>query len=253
MAAASSRSTVAALASIFIGATLALHFAGWVPADRLIEVASLVLAAVLTSLLRIQAPASADRAIVAPSFVITISTLMLFGPQVATVVAIAASLSAGFVASRTRIAFAVDAGAAIVATQAAAFAWQSFTSAAEWPMKALPLAGAVIAYRLAQGLIVDVLVPAAVQRTFDWSWPKRALAGCHTYLLGAAAATALVEVVDRRLWDMAPLVGIALFCAYRLYADYVTRLAEDHRRHEVIDYLEQGMDELDIPVPGIEA
>ena len=248
MAAVPSRSTVAALASIFIGATLALHLAGWMPADRIVEVAGLVLAAVLSSLLRIQAPASADRAIMAPSFVITISALMLFGPVVATVIAIAASLSAGFAGSRSRTALLTDAIAAIVATQASAFAWQSFGTVAgtsEWPWKALPLVAAVITYRLAQGLVSDVLVPAISYRTFDWSWPKRALAGCHTYLLGAAVATAVVEVLDRRLWDIAPLVGIALFCAHRIYADYVQRLAEDDRRREVLDYLEQGMSVLD--------
>ena len=48
MAAVLSRFTVAALASLFIGATLALHLAGWVPPDRLLEVSGLVLAGVLT-------------------------------------------------------------------------------------------------------------------------------------------------------------------------------------------------------------
>ena len=47
------------------------------------------------------------------------------------------------------------------------------------------------------------------------------------------------------MWDLAPVAAAALFFAYRIYADYVKRLEEHHRRHELIDYLEQGMSVLD--------
>ena len=51
--------------------------------------------------------------------------------------------------------------------------------------------------------------------------------------------------MDRRLWELVPVAGGALFFAYRTYADYVNRLEEDHHRHEVIEFLEHGMSVLD--------
>ena len=41
------------------------------------------------------------------------------------------------------------------------------------------------------------------------------------------------------------MAAAALFFLYRLYADYVSRLEEDHHRREVIDFVEQGMSVLD--------
>jgi PAS domain S-box-containing protein len=47
------------------------------------------------------------------------------------------------------------------------------------------------------------------------------------------------------MWDLAALVAAALVCAYWIYADYMHRVEEAHRRREVLEYLDQGMSVLD--------
>jgi diguanylate cyclase (GGDEF)-like protein/PAS domain S-box-containing protein len=84
-------------------------------------------------------------------------------------------------------------------------------------------------------------VPLAARRPIDRSWPARALEGCPIYLLGACFAAVIVEIVDRRLWSFAPVVGVVLFLAGRTYTDYVRGIQEQHRRREVMDHLEQGL------------
>jgi diguanylate cyclase (GGDEF)-like protein/PAS domain S-box-containing protein len=244
-----SRSSVAVLAAIFSGATFLPRLAGWAEPDRLFELAGLVLAAMLASTLRVQEPATTDRAIMPPAFVIVLSALMLFGPHVAMFVAAAATLTPRFVTARTpRIQMLSNTAIVVVATQSAGLAFQSLAgvpSVFEWPWLAVPLAAAVVAYHVTQGALADVIVPFITRRPVNRSWPARALAGCPIYLLGACVAAALVEVIERRLWDITPVAAAALFLAYRTYADYVERLEEHHGRREVIDHLEQGMSVLD--------
>jgi diguanylate cyclase (GGDEF)-like protein/PAS domain S-box-containing protein len=65
------------------------------------------------------------------------------------------------------------------------------------------------------------------------------------YLVGASVAALLVEMIQRRLWAVLPVAAASLWFAYQVYADYVTRLEEEHRRREIIDFLEQGMSVVD--------
>jgi diguanylate cyclase (GGDEF)-like protein/PAS domain S-box-containing protein len=244
-----SKSKFAALSSVFIGAVILPRLAGWAQPDRALELAGLVLAAMLTSCLRVEESATTNRAIMPPGFVISFSSLMLFGPHVAMFVAAAATLTPGLVrARRPRSRTLIDTAIVIAATQAAGLAYQpagGVFGVFPWPWLAVPVAAAVVAYHVAQGLLAEVVVPFIARRPVNRSWPKRALAGCPIYLLGACVAAALVEVIDRRLWELAPVVVGALFFAYRTYADYVDRLEEQHRRREVIDHLEDGMSVLD--------
>jgi diguanylate cyclase (GGDEF)-like protein/PAS domain S-box-containing protein len=244
-----SRARFAALASVFIGASLLPRLAGWTPPDRILELAGLVLAAMLTSCLKVQEPATTNRAIMPPAFVLIFISLMLFGPHVAMCVAAAATLTPGIVTGRApRSQMLIDSAIVIVATQSAGWIYQSVGGVPGvflWPWLAAPVAAAVVAYHVAQGALADFVMPFIVRRTVDRSWPKRALAGGPIYLLGAGVAAALVEVIDRRMWDITPVAAASLFLAYRTYADYVHRLEEQHRRREVIDHLEQGMSVLD--------
>ena len=249
MAALPPRHSVLALGSVAVGAVAGVRLAGWVPADRTIEVAVLIVGAVLTSCLRVQKASAADRAIMPPAFVPIVSSMMLFGPNVATIVAVAATLTTCSVTMRTAwLVTAIDTAIVICATQSAGFAYERTGGAVGvflWPWTALPMIAAVLAYHVSQGLLAHVVVPAIRYRTLNREWISRALAGAPAYLLGAGVAATLVEVFDRALWDLAALLVASLFFAYLIYADYVRRLAEEHRRREVIDHLEQGMSVLD--------
>src|SRR6266446_2129494 len=113
-----SRSSLAALASIFIGAIFLPLLAGWAEPDRIPELSGFVLAAMLTCWLRVQEPIATDRGIMPPAFVLIFSSLMLFGPHVAMFVAVAATLTPGFVSARTpRSQALIDTAIVIAATQ----------------------------------------------------------------------------------------------------------------------------------------
>ena len=249
MPAFSSRYTVGALAAVLTGAVVLPRLAGWAAPDRLLELSAFVLAAMLASCLRVQETATTDRAIMPPAFIVVFAALMVFGPHVAMFVAAAATLTPALVSERgPRVQMLIDTAIAIVATQCAGLVYQSaggFSFTLLWPGRAIPIAGAVVAYHLAQGALADIAVPLVTRRSVNRSWPKRALAGCPIYLLGAGAAAALLEVIDGRMLNIVPVVAASLFFLYRIYADYVHRLEDYHRRREVIDHLEQGMSVLD--------
>jgi PAS domain S-box-containing protein len=244
-----SRSTVAVLACAFAGAMLVPRVIGAVPVDRILVWLGLVLGAMLISCLRVQEPATTDRAIMPPVFVIVFSALMFFGPNGAMFVAAVATLTAGLVVGGVSCGqLLTDTVIVVAATQSAGLAYQSVGGVPgvfAWPWLAVPVAAAVVAYHLTQGVLAEVVIPFVGRRPVSRSWPTRALAGYPVYLLGAGVAAALVEVIDRRMWDIGPVVAASLFLAYRTYADYVHRLEEEHRRREVIDHLEQGMSVLD--------
>jgi diguanylate cyclase (GGDEF)-like protein/PAS domain S-box-containing protein len=243
------RSTVVALACVFIAAIWLPRLAGWMAPARIFELSAVLVVSMLAACLRVQLPASTDRSIMPPSFAVVFTALLLFGPNVAMVVAAAAALTAGFVTRRTPWGqMLIDTAIAIAAIQGAGLAYRSIADLpgmSQWPLLAAPIAVAVVAYHLVQGALADVVVPFAVRRTLNRSWPPRAVAGCPIYLLGACVAVALAAMVERQMWNITPVVAASLFFGYRIYADYVHRIEEEHRRREVIDYLEQGMAVLD--------
>ena len=242
-----SNSRIAALASAFIGAVAVSYLAGWVTLVRLPEYSALVLLAVLAACLRPQQ--AADRTVMPPSFVILFSTLMLFGPPAAACVAVLVTLTPAVITGRiARRQLPIDIAVSVTAAAAAGLTYQALVTGfgiVGWPLLAAPAAIAVLAYHATQGILANVLVPLATRRTFDRTWPSRAFDGSPVYLLGACVAAALVQLIDRRMWDLTPIAAAALFFAHRTYDDYVRRLEEDQRRREVIDYLEQGMSVVD--------
>ncbi len=246
MATVPSRSSVAVFAGVLTAAVATPWLAGWTSTPGLVEVVGLALAAMLAACLRAQHPATTHRAIMPPAFVIVFTTLLLEGANVAMVIAAAATLTPGLVMRRTGRSRALfDTGVAVAAIQSAdlAHAWlgRVIPNVFLWPWLALPIAAAVLAYHLTQAVLAEVVVPLVQRRGVDWSWPRRALAGYPVYLLGAGVSITVVQVIDRRMWNIAPVLAVALGLGYRLYADYVHRLAEHHSRSEVLEYLEQGM------------
>src|SRR5215510_3334203 len=84
---------VVALAAISAATVLLPRLASWPRADRTIELFALTLAAALTAFLRVETSAAKDRTIMAPSFVLTWVSLLMFGPHVAMLVAAMSALS----------------------------------------------------------------------------------------------------------------------------------------------------------------
>ena len=244
-------SSVAAAAALLTGAVLPVYLAGWPESVPILELIGVVAAALLTSALRIQHAAARDRAIMPPSFVITFAALLLFGPQIAVIVALAGALMSGVAASDRafpRPWALVDAAVLVAAAAAAGAAYRALGGTAapfSWPWQGVPIAAAVIAHHLVHGLLNDVIVPFAARSRVDRAWPARAFRGCPVYLLGATVAAGVVELVDSGLWEVLPVAAGALFLACGMYADYAARLEEDGCRREVMDSLEHGMAVLD--------
>ena len=132
-------------------------------------------------------------------------------------VAAAAALTPGIVSARIpRVQMLVDTVIVLAATQGAGLAHRwvgSLPGVFVWPWLALPIAAAVIVYHVVQGALFNVIVPLVARRPVNRSWPKRALAGLPVYVLGACVAAVIVEVIDRQLWSIAPVLAAALFFA----------------------------------------
>jgi diguanylate cyclase (GGDEF)-like protein/PAS domain S-box-containing protein len=226
--------------------------AGWAQPERAFQFAGLVLAAIVAAAPGHHRWTSKDRAIMPPSFVITFSSLLLFDRNVAMLVALAAAVTPAFLAPMRAapwIPILVDAGISIAAIQLGGLTYESMgrlVGDIVWPWHAIPVAAAVVAYHVVQGALAEIVVPLLSRKPVSRTWPARALRGCPMYLVGASVAVLLVEVIERRLWAVLPVMAASLYFAYQVYADYVARLQEDLHRREVIDFLEQGMSVVDV-------
>ena len=162
-----SRPRIAALAAVFIAAVVLPYLAGWTPLARIPELAGFVLGAMLMGCLGVGGQ-TADRAIMPPVFIIIFSSLMLFGPHVATLVAVAATMTPSLVASRALSRQLItDTIIAVAATQAAGAAHRwvgTVPGVFVWPWLAFPITAAVVAYHIVQGAAANVIVPFVMRR-----------------------------------------------------------------------------------------
>jgi diguanylate cyclase (GGDEF)-like protein/PAS domain S-box-containing protein len=242
-----SRTDLFVLIPTALAAASAPLLAGRVPVERVVELAGLIVVAMLAARTRVQQATMKDRAIMAPSFIGVFASLLLFGADVATIMAIAVALTAGLASTSTKHKprdIAIDTAIGIIATQFAGLAYRFPAEALRefgWPLVALPIAAAVLAYHASQRFVGEVLVPLARRRRVDRAWATTLPRGAAIYLVGAGIAAAAVAIIDQRLWHLLPVAAAALSLAYGPYADYVQHLDERHRRHEVIEYLDQGM------------
>jgi diguanylate cyclase (GGDEF)-like protein/PAS domain S-box-containing protein len=245
-----SRSTVAAFTGVFAGAILIPRLAGVVSAAQVPALCVLVFVAMLLACQKEQATAGTSRAIMPPAFVAVFSALLLLGGLAAVFVAAAASLTPGVVRRRVAIRRAlIDTGVAAVSVIAADLVWRLSTLPVDGDLALTSLvistALAVLGYHLVQGAMISALVPLAMRRPIDRTWLQNPLNGLSMYLLGAAAAGMAAMVIEREMWSFTPVAVLVLLLGHRVYADYLRRIDEGHRRREVLDHLDHGMAVLD--------
>ncbi|HEX4931540.1 MAG TPA: PAS domain-containing protein, partial [Gemmatimonadaceae bacterium] len=246
------RPSVVASIGLCIAALVLPQLAKWPEAHGPLVFSALLLGSILTFALRLQHTTTKQRAVMPPSFVIIFSALLLSGPNGATLVAAVGALAAVLGAperGHPRMQAFADAVAVIVAAQFAGLAYQALGGDATdftWPWSGLPISAAVIAYHLARGGIGEVVIPYLTKHPVNDAWPREAFRGFPVYLVGASVAVGLVEVVNHEVWEVLPVVGVALFFLYRSYCDYVARLEEDHYRREIVDAIQQGMSVVDM-------
>ena len=246
------RPSVLAAAGLCIAALVLPQLAKWPQAHGPLVFSALLLGSILTFGLRLQHTTTKQRAVMPPSFVIIFSALMLFGANGATLVAAVGALTAVLGApdrGHPRLQVFADAVAVIAAAQFAGLTYQALGGGStdfNWPWSGVPISASVIAYHLARGGIAEVAIPYLTKHPVSESWHKEAFRGFPVYLVGASVAVGLVEVVTHEVWEVLPVLGVALFFLYRSYCDYVARLEEEHYRREVIDAIQQGMSVVDM-------
>jgi diguanylate cyclase (GGDEF)-like protein/PAS domain S-box-containing protein len=224
-----------------------LGLAGWLPLQRPLEFVALLLAAILASALANQQSTTEDWAIMPPSFVFDFMALVTFGPNAAMVVVGAATISHEIAHPQRsqpvrRMLF--NGTTAMAAIQAAGLAHQTLGGTHgqfTWPWQAVPIGAAIVGYCFVKSGSAAVIVPLVRRQAVDWSWPMRVHRGCPTYFVGASVAVALVEMIDRRAWEVFTVAALPLYFGYRAYGDYVNRLGDEHHRRQVLGSLDEGM------------
>jgi diguanylate cyclase (GGDEF)-like protein/PAS domain S-box-containing protein len=240
------RSFLIAIAATAIGAGFLLGFMGVLQPHRPVEFCALILAGSLISAFA-QAPASDDRATMPPSFIVELTSLLIFGAHAATLVAIAGALARGFADTHRPHAYLrtlMNVVTVAAATQAAGFVHQALGGTLghfRWPLQAAPIAAAVLVYCIIKVLSADVLRPLLAKQSIDRAWWKAILVDSPIYVIGAGIAVGFVELIDHRVWEVLPVAAVPLWFAFRTYSDYAARLDAERRRSEVMESLEQGM------------
>jgi diguanylate cyclase (GGDEF)-like protein/PAS domain S-box-containing protein len=228
-----------------------LGLAGWPQPHRTLEFSGLILAAILTSALAMQQPATGDRATMPPSFVIDFTSLLLFGPNATMLVATAGTVTQGLADSQRSYPSSrmlLNAATVMVATQAAGLAHQALGGTMghfAWPWQGVPIAAAVVGYCFVKSASTEVIVPLFTRQPVNRSWLKSGLRGCPNYFIAASLAVGLVEVIDHGMWEVLPVAAVPLYFGYRAYRHYMNRLEDEHRRREVIESLDEGMSVVD--------
>jgi diguanylate cyclase (GGDEF)-like protein/PAS domain S-box-containing protein len=192
-----------------------------------------------------------DRGLMPLSFVGVFSALLLFGGTIAVLVAAGAIMMRWMAVSaygRPAGRMLLNASAVLIATASAAGVRGGLVDAMgafTWPMQALPIAAAIVAYCFIVTVVAEVIVPLAQGRPVDDSWPAHLSRHCASHVVGAGIAVGITELLVQRAWELLPVAAVPLYCAYRAYATHLDRSEYDYRHREVSHALNQGLAVID--------
>ena len=182
------------------------------------------------------------------AFVVEFAALLLAGPLVMMIVAIAAAIADVLLdpdrEQRVRRLVA-SVGTAAVASAVTGFGYAATIGSVDlfttWPLRAAPLAAVVVAYAFIKTASSDIVVPMCGGGAMDRGWVTHVLAECQRDVIGASVAVAFVEIVDARNWTLLPVAAVPLYVACRAYANYVGWIDGHHRRSQVMQSLDYGV------------
>jgi diguanylate cyclase (GGDEF)-like protein/PAS domain S-box-containing protein len=243
----SRHSGLVAFAAVATGAGVLLGLAGWPQPQRTLDFSGLIFASVLAAAVLTPSSTTDDWAILSPSFVVDFTAIVLFGSNAAMLVAAAGSIGrvlANSPGARPWYRAALNTTVVMLAIQTAALAYAALggtTGHFVWPWQGVPVFAAVAAYCVIRSAAADILVPLSARRPIDRSWPQSVLRGYPTYCIGACIAVGFVELMDQRMWTVLPVVAVPLYFAYRAHRASVSRLEDERRRQEVLEFLDEGM------------
>ena len=179
--------------------------------------------------------------------VVEFISLLMFGPHATALVAAAGTLVLAF-GDRSRPdpigRVILNLVTAVAAVEAAGFVHRLLggtTGHFVFPFQALPIAASVVVYSFVKAASFHLVAPLLQRRPVNSAWPAEALRGSGSHVIAAGLAVGIVELIDHRMWTLLLITALPLYCAYRAYVDYVTRLEEDQRRQEVIESMDEGL------------
>jgi len=242
----SRRAVTISVTLLWGGGTIAAYLANGRDLTLTLECAALMLAAGALSAASFERPVGAP-VMMPPTFAATFCALLRLGPDAALLVAAIGAATPRWKAVHHRYPVARilgNAAIAMIATEVAGLVHASLggaVAAFTSPWQAVPIAGAAIGYYLLESGLANVVVPLVRTRSVNRTWSKWAIQGCSTFLVGAGLAAAAAEAIDHGSWGLL-LVGILpVTLAYRMYADYVARLDQEDRDHEVVALRTEGV------------
>jgi len=237
----------AVFASAAIGLAAILAFTGWPEPNRLFDCPVLMTAALGASFIALQRPST--KVVMQPSFVIEFASLLLLGPNAATLLAIAGTVMQRLTnTSLSASSMLMRIAGATTALQGAGFVYRLLggsTGQFAWPAQVLPIAAATLVYCVVLGISEQVGEPFARKWPIDPSWWREILSGVQTHIVGASMAVGSAELIDHRAWELLVIAAVPMFFAHRVYKAHLDGLAEEERRREIVDALDHGMCILD--------
>jgi diguanylate cyclase (GGDEF)-like protein/PAS domain S-box-containing protein len=243
------RARIAAIALVAITVAMGLDVADWLSFRQVAELSVLLIAAILASAAT-PSSTSVSRLPMAPSFVIDFTALLLFGPHVAVLVAVAGALTQDLaddvrpVAPRRMV---FNLAAIVAATETAGWIYRVLDGIGDggWPWQALPVLVSVAAYAVVRVGFAGVILPIGANQPVSGQWAERTLHGSPVYIVGASLAVALAALIEHRMWDVLALCSVPLYFACRDYCAHLARIEDEHRRLEVVAAMDEGMAVID--------
>jgi len=207
---------------IVLGAAL---FAGLVSRAALTPVLPLVLLILLSSLtsaFTIQFPA-ASGSNMSVSYVVDIAALILRGPHATMIVGAAGGWSQTTLNAKTRnpaYRTLFNMAMLVITVQAAGQVFERLGGSADTAPGALilPLAGMALTYFFVNTIPIAIAIALTTRQRAFRIWTTDFASSAPSYLLGAAAAAALVKVTESSGWGLtAVLTAAPLYLTYRMY------------------------------------
>jgi len=238
-------------AAVGSGAFAVPEVAGWPLPPAAIAFCALTFISVLLAALSRPVYGPDDWTTVRPAFVVDFAALLLLGPRAAVIVCTAGTIVRllGDAPGWSRVAETLlRLAAPLVALEAAAFTHLMLGGTIgtfEWPWQGVPIAGAVGAYCLVLSAVSELAVPFLSGRGLTRAWPAVVLTGGPSYLTAAGLSVTVVELIERRLWTVALVAVVPVYCIYRAYGDHIARREDEYRCREALASLDYGVSMVD--------
>lgn len=132
----------------------------------------------------------------------------------------------------------------ILAAQVAALAYVILggtVAPSFWPGRILPLGGAAVALGLIEHGAAAATTVFVMRQPPDTTWRLPLLRTCAGFLGGAGGAAVLIELSDRRQWDLFLVAAAAMAIAFQAYLSHADQLHAALRRYSVLDSIGEGV------------